>query len=39
MRKLLALAFFALAVAGGVAAFTSTGKPVPAHAECGGASC
>ena len=39
MRKLLALALVALAVAGGVIAYTSTEKPAQRVADCGGQSC
>jgi hypothetical protein len=35
MRKLLALALLALALAGGVAV-VSVERPTPAHADCGG---
>ena len=38
MRKLLALALLALALAGGVA-FVSVERPAPAHADCGTQGC
>ncbi len=37
MRKMIALAILALALAGGVAAYAF--HPTPAQAECSGASC
>ncbi len=37
MRKLIALAILALALAGGVAAYAL--RPTPAQAECSGSSC
>ena len=38
MRKLIALALLALALAGGVAVF-SLQRPTPAHADCGTSGC
>ena len=38
MRKLIALALLALALAGGVA-FVSVERPTQAHADCGTANC
>ncbi len=38
MRKLIALALLALALAGGVA-FVSVERPTPAHADCGTSNC
>ncbi|MDR3448831.1 MAG: hypothetical protein P4M15_03620 [Alphaproteobacteria bacterium] len=36
MKKYIAFALLALALAGGVAAFSLIAKPIPAHADGGG---